>query len=133
MKTLLLLAIFAAVSSAYIFPTWINYNPYGGLFTPTAVVARDYSALNTQQVLNVCGLANANIQVYSFSYQVGQGTTVWYSGNVNLAPQDIFSGASYCFYYSFLVPPIARPGFDVYLTLNSQTSSLDTVKVSLTV
>jgi len=133
MKALLLLAIFAAISQAYIIPTWTIYNTYAGYFKPTAVLALNNPQLNTIETINVCGTANSNTQVNNFSYQVGQGSVVWYSGVINVPPQFVFSGASYCFDYTFVVPPTAKPGFVVYLTLNNGTNGLATVQVNFNV
>ncbi len=131
MKAIIVFAVLVALSTAYIVPSWSVYS--AGDFKPTAVLAKSYSYVNETNTLNVCGAANRNIQVNSYSYQVGQGSVVWYSGTVNLPPQYVFDGGAFCFFYKLDVPVIARPGFTVYLTLNNATAGLGTVKVDFAV
>lgn len=129
MKALLVLALIFAAASALYEPKWSRYATSAKQFNPISVTSSFPPGVNQYNTVTVCGQAQVDFQVTSFTYQVGRGSTIWYSGTVNEPPQMVFSGAYYCYSYTFLMPSIAAPNFTVYLTLQNPQTTLGTVQV----
>ena len=119
MKAFIVFALIVAITSAYYVPEWTAINPSGSAFKISSVLSQNFPIPTQNNILQVCGTAAADISVASFNYQIGRDSTVWFSGVVNVPPQNIFNGGNYCFFFNFQVPTIAAPRFSVMLTLNN--------------
>jgi len=129
MKALLILALIFAAASALYEPKWQKYSASAKQFQPISVTSSFPPANNQFNTITVCGQAQTDFQVTSYTYQVGRQNVIWYSGTTNEPPQYVFAGAYYCYSYTFLMPAIAAPSFTVYLTLQNTQTTLSTVQI----
>jgi len=129
MKAVLCFALLLAVCSAAFSPSWRIVNPFTNAWKPAGVYAQSNARVGQNNIVTVCGNANVDTVVSSYTYQIGRGSQIFYQGVVGVPPQNLFQGSGYCFYFNYQVPAVASPNYFIYLTLQNPSAALTTVEV----